>query len=68
MNTKWLLILAKRFVKVFVSGGVAATVVFLAQHPIVDIVEWKTIGTLFITAFLAGGLGALEKLTQGWRQ
>lgn len=67
INTQWLLILAKRFVKVFISGGVAATVIFMAQHPLVDILEWKTFLTLFSTAFLAGGLGALEKWTQGWR-
>lgn len=51
-----------RFIKVFLSGGLASLTVSLAQTPtFTDWMSVKTWGTTLLIAFLAGGIAALEK-------
>lgn len=51
-----------RFVKVFISGGLAALTVQLAQMPnFSDMLSVKLWLTTLAIAFLAGGVAALEK-------
>ena len=51
-----------RFARVFVSGGLAALTVQLAQTPnFSTLAEVKTWGISLAVGFLAGGVAALEK-------
>lgn len=66
MNTDWLVILTKRFLKMFILGGLSSALVIIAQSPTIDLTNWKSWVAVVVTAFLTGGLAAVEKWTQGW--
>ncbi len=62
MNYK---IILKRFVKSFVSGGIASVVVALSQAPTFGTLEQtKTWILALAVAFLTGGIMAIEKALQ----
>jgi len=69
MNFDFTKIIAKRFIKAFVAGGLSALVVTLAQTTANASVLGETfqswIGILTV-AFISGGLLSLEKALQGW--
>lgn len=67
MNWQWVKIITKRFVKVFFFGGIGAMVAVLAINPLADITQWRPWLAILATAFLSGGLGAIEKWGQGYR-
>jgi hypothetical protein len=55
-----------RFLRVFVSGGLAGLLVALAQAPQLNTLEQlKTWMIVLFTAFLAGGIGAIDKAFRG---
>lgn len=66
MNVQWLKILTKRFLKMFLIGGFSSVVLAMATHPLTDLVEWKSWGAVLVSAFLTGGLAALEKWSKGY--
>lgn len=66
MNTDWLVIISKRFLKMFLIGGFGAMVIYLAQNPITDLLAWKSWGAALVSAFLIGGISAMEKWSQGY--
>ena len=51
----------KRFIKAFLSGGLASAVVLLGTPPGEDMNKW-ILGLAF--AFITGGIMAIEKLLQ----
>lgn len=67
MNTQWLNIILNRFLKMFLIGGLGSVLIALASNPLTDIVEWRSWGAILVTAFLTGGLAAIEKWTQGYQ-
>jgi len=57
--------LALRFIRTFISGGLASVTVQLATVPQLNtLTEWKTYGVALLIGFMAGGLAALEKWTR----
>lgn len=65
-NIKWVKILTKRFFKMFLIGGFGSMVVYLANNPVTDLLAWKSWGAALVSAFLIGGISALEKWSQGY--
>jgi hypothetical protein len=66
MNKEWFVIISKRFLKMFLIGGFGSIVVYLASNPITDLLAWQSWGAALVSAFLIGGISALEKWTQGY--
>lgn len=66
MNTDWAIMLAKRFMKMFLIGGFSSALVTLADHPLTIGLNWRSWLLVMVTAFLSGGLAAAEKYTQGY--
>lgn len=65
MNKQFLFVIIKRFLKAFFLGGISSTLVLATSNPLI-LTEWKLWLAALVTAFLTGGLMALEKLAQGW--
>jgi hypothetical protein len=62
-------IIAKRFLKAFVAGGLAGLAMQLTTSPVpvtADIGQLKTWGITLGVAFIAGALMAIEKAIQGY--
>lgn len=66
MNKEWLVIISKRFVKIFLIGGLGAVVMALGQHPLEYLGDWKPWLVVLVNAFFVGGVAALEKWSQGY--
>lgn len=66
MNTSWLIIIAKRFGKMFILGGVSSALITMASHPLTIGLEWRSWLLVIISAFVTGGLAAVEKWAQGY--
>lgn len=68
MNTAFVWLIIKRFVKASLSGGLAEVGLQLAQHPsLVTLTDWKVWLSTLAVAFLAGTIMAAEKWVQGWQ-
>jgi hypothetical protein len=67
MNKNWLVIISKRFLKMFLIGGIGSVLIAMASNPLTNLVEWKAWGAILVTAFVTGGLAAIEKWTQGYQ-
>lgn len=66
MNKEFFFIILKRFGKAFFWGGISSSLVVLGSSPLVNVTDWRPWLAALITAFLTGGLMALEKMLQGW--
>lgn len=66
MNKEWLLIISKRFVKMFLIGGTSSVLLAMAGNPLTDLTQLKSWILILLTAFITGGLAAFEKWVQGY--
>lgn len=63
---KWYAIILKRFGKMFLAGGLSSALVTMAAHPMASDLDLKSWLVVLLTAFITGGLAALEKWSQGY--
>lgn len=61
----WLVIILKRYAKVFISGGLGSLAIQLAQAPatLENLKPWLV---ALGVGFVAGGIAAVEKALQGY--
>lgn len=67
MNKEWILIILKRFAKMFVIGGLGAVILVAGQHPLTTFSMLDSWLVVLFNAFIVGGLAALQKASQGYR-
>lgn len=60
MNKEYLLSVAKRFLRAFISGGLAS-IVLVPTLTGFSLTELKTWALAFVYAFITGGIMALDK-------